>query len=376
MKELLIINFCKNYGRKRGSDASAGYFRDRINFIIHHYRKIYNNFLKNNLYFNHNQFKSFNCEVLDQSDLKLLIERFKVQKRILKKNNINFYACLFEESYHPFDSLTHKKILFSFNMIQNPMQYGNYNFYQKQNDIKFGKGVGNKEYIQALYPAAILNKEFFPKYFLPSPIDFFNIHKKFLNLIENYRKFQKNNDVKIPIKIGIYDREDICPNQSKQYDNFIKNLPILFENFEIEFFKFGNNKPLDKFNFNDFLKDMDIVLYTEPDHFDPYPNTILQAISNGCLIYNLGDINSLKNDANGIYELETLFPERFLNCYSSWEDVEKKLFFKNKNSSKEITRIKGIIKHRINSLLGLTDYYIFNKIIKELDSYIELNELK
>lgn len=114
---------------------------------------------------------------------------------------------------------------------------------------------------------------------------------------------------------------------------------------------------------------IDIMLYAEPDKFDPFPNTILHAISMGCYIYHIdrydnpsGQFDALStNVTNGIFELYNLFKDSFIG--------DLKEVFMKKQTSKNINKEIGDIYTNVNGLLCLTDLHIFYKLKSALKNY-------
>ena len=239
-----------------------------------------------------------------------------------------------------------KNELFKFCMVQTPAHRLKIEIFRKQNDIFFGKGLKEYEddYIQSKYPAIYNRKKFFPKYYF----------KPYINTTDSKIKDSNN------IVLGYYNREDICPLQTKIYRDFIEETKNRYPeiNFKIIEFGFGN----DQIDINLLLREADIFLYTIPDHIDVYPNTVLQALYDQCYILFINE-SEFPDWSQGIYEIEDIFEKWFL--YKD-DGIEK--YLKKINCTKENNFLNLVsLSEKLSGLKLQTKNAIYKKIKKELN---------
>ena len=360
----------KDYGRSRGSGESAKYFKKRIIQILRNPKVVYKNYLKVALSEFPNIFGMKRLDAMEFLDsyqlLELEVKKLVDYKKRLRKKNINLQVNLLT----PDKINISLKSLFSFCMIQTPSHYGRYQLIRRKNDIVFGKGADGEEntYLQCWHSANVLNKQFFPKYYIPDNIlDKKRLREKKIELLKRSNIYKIEN--KLTLNIGYYNRSDDCPIQTQKYNKFINDLKNKYKDISINIIQFGNGNDLKGTDLIDTLNKIDIMLYTEPDKFDPFPNTILHAISMGCYIYHIdrydnpsGQFDALStNVANGIFELYNLFKDSFIG--------DLKEVFMKKQTSKNINKEIGDIYTNVNGLLCLTDLHIFYKIKSALKNY-------
>ena len=391
-KSVVINCIYKDYKRNRGSIDSAKSFVSYIKEILcSHYPLVkYYNKLDIKYSFKHT-FSGLNPEAIYYSGYTLseLAKRFKNNKNLLKKSKINIEVLLKEVS----QINTKEEILFNFCMAQTPSQRGLYSIIQKENDIIFGKGEGSHEYLQTFYSSFILDAKFFPKYFLKFDNEILKyrdknnrfllkriLKKRFSNALFNFEKASKLGE-KIPLVIGWYDRNDTSPLQTKKYQEFISRLSSFedFEKFQVEIIKFGSSED----NFYK-LSMVDIMLYAEPDHFDPFPNMIFQLIYYGAFILDIDNnySNQTRIDYNlpkGINELFELFPDRFISgqIFKDYYNYIKKIS-KIKNGLEKTSVINKEIEKIFlptEMLVEYTKIRIFLKLEEEVNNYVIKNNL-
>jgi hypothetical protein len=368
---ILNINcIYKDYGRSRGSEESAKYFKERIKKILMDPKFVYKNYLKMNITTFPEIFDIKKLELIKLLDsyqiLELEVKKLVRYKKRLREKKIKLQVNLLT----PDEINISLKSLFSFCMIQTPSHYGRYQLIKRKNDIVFGKGIDEEEntYLQCWHSANVLDKPFFPKYYIP------------INMLDKKRLREKKEEQKkrsklykdgfvSSLNIGYYNRSDTCPNQTQKYNKCIEDLRIKYPGIYLNIIQFGTGNDLKDDNLINTLNKIDIMLYTDPDKLDPYPNTILHSIAMGCYIYHIdrydnpsGQFDALStNVANGIFELYNLFKDSFI------EDLLE--IFEKKQTSKNITKEIGNVYNNVNGLLSLTDLHIFYKLKSALKNY-------
>lgn len=221
------------------------------------------------------------------------------------------------------------KILFSFNFIQDIEARGMYPLIARKHDICFSKGnVKGKykyefanEYAQTRPYSLNKGMKYFPK--------FFNFTKKRENK-EVEQSFNRLISKSKDITIGIYYRKDTCPVQAKIYDE------IRFHNqHKVKFKIYGSEHDE---NLEDKKLDVDVFLYVHPNHRDPFPNMIFDALCNSIpiLVINNTNVNKEFTNGSGIEMLSHLFPTMFMfNDYHNLRSIPLSLlkyrFWKKNN---------------------------------------------
>lgn len=207
-------------------------------------------------------------------------------------------------------------ILFSFNFVQDIKSRGMYPLIARQDDICFSKGNdenlnSKNEYAQSFKYSKAHKMKYFPKYLLRAKKDKYKILESWDRIIDykvNISKAKSAEKV-TRLKIGVYFRTDTCPLQAKRYNDFIETHSE--EKYGIEFIKIGDGHV--DMNIFDFLNSIDIILYTEPSHSDPWPNTIFEAVSSNIpVIYLMPDTKVIKPENSGFMEITERFPSSIL----------------------------------------------------------------
>lgn len=374
----------KDYGRKRGCVDSAKHYEYLINKILFNSASTTINEHCNTRTeggawrFDHlRDFQLLNQNIAQYIDMNEYLRQVKNLKKWVKilgdKYDLRVEADAVEIDDIKYRRIMKSKVLFQMCMIQNSNQRGIFELYRKPGDIAFCKGMdidSEDDYVQALLPAYTTNFRLFPKYmsadFIINP-NTLKLEYMYRN-INNYEKVIKQYpNHKIPVNITFYNRTDTCPNQTEKYLKYIEMLQTnpKYSKYNFTVTEIGYENDIQHFNLINVLDTTDIFLYTEPDHRDTYPNTILQAISRMALILHIKDDTKVANATNGIWEIESLFRSRFIN---SMEDLEK--HYKDRlfgiNPKKHITAIKRIIKHKLKSLDLLVHMYLVDKLENEL----------
>lgn len=205
------------------------------------------------------------------------------------------------------NKLFRDKILFSFNFVQDIEARGMYPLIARKHDICFSKGnVKGKypyefvnEYAQTRVYSTNKNMKYFPKYFKFS-------QKRSTD--EIMASFDKLVGKKSDITMGIYYRKDTCPIQAKIYDEVLLKM-----NGKIKFKLYGLDNDTDLQNEK---LDVDVFLYVHPNHKDPFPNIIFDALCNSIPILRILN-DKIDNDivgGSGIEMLAGLFPSMFMHC--------------------------------------------------------------
>lgn len=199
------------------------------------------------------------------------------------------------------------KILFSFNFIQDVSARGLYPLIARNHDICFskenikGKHLGDfvNEYAQTKVWATNKNMKYFPKFFK------FSQPKMAEEKLNSFNRLIKNSPDMV---IGIYYRKDTCPIQTKIYDDIILKL-----NGKIKFKLYGLDNDIDLQNEK---LEVDAFIYTHPNHKDPFPNIIFDALSNSIPVLKI--INEKVDNefglGSGIDMLSKMFPTMFMYC--------------------------------------------------------------
>ena len=206
------------------------------------------------------------------------------------------------------NKLFRDKILFSFNFVQDIEARGMYPLIARKHDICF-----SKENVKGKYPYEFVNEyaqtrmystnkgmKYFPKYFR------FTKEKSTKEILDSFHRLINFK----PIVIGIYYRKDTCPIQAKVYDEILLKLK---DASQIKFKLYGLDNDIDLQNEK---LDVDAFLYVHPNHKDPFPNIIFDALCNSIPIIR---IVNYKNDSNivggsGIEMLAGLFPQMYMPC--------------------------------------------------------------
>ena len=205
------------------------------------------------------------------------------------------------------NKLFRDKILFSFNFVQDIETRGMYPLIARKYDICFSKGnVKGKypyefmnEYAQTRPYSLNKNMKYFPKFFK------FTQNRSNEEILASFDKLIKKSP---NITVGIYYRKDTCPYQTKIYDDILLRL-----NGKIKFKLYGLDNDIDLQNGK---LDVDAFLYTHPNHKDPFPNIIFDAICNSIPIVRIID-EKIDNDfieGSGIKMLSGIFPNMFMHC--------------------------------------------------------------
>ena len=224
-------------------------------------------------------------------------------------------------------------ILFSICFIQNPEQRGFYDFIKTKKDVVFCKRVLDKEidYIQNVYTIEKLGEDpsrHFPKFY-----------GKFL-----YKEYRPGNrvekigeEIKIDINYCWYDRSDTSPIQSMVYNTI--GLMLKLKGYSVESFGFKNDIPIE-----DVIKRNDVILYTAPDHLDPFPNTIFQAVINNLAVIELPNENTGVTDP-GFQMIKDYFPHKVysLEEWSKYITTDFKEFAE-KNHNRNISNLERYSK--------------------------------
>lgn len=392
MKKIYIPIVVADYGRNRGSDVSGKHFEYLIQNILYKPRDVLKNFYgpKSNPstkgFFHMTHIKEYNAlnpniKYFGYSELEALTKSLISKLKILDLNNIEIDTRVVHEDW--FKSNKDQNILFNFCMIQNPDHFGNYLLKMKDNDIVFFRGnnlsnlnayrMNDNLYVQSMVSAKMSGSKFFPKYMVENiPLKF--IGNKIENMYQRFKPSTKNN-IHRTIRLGYYDRSDTDPIQTKIYKDYInelKNNP-LYKDFEFKVTSFGSNDDIDRDKMNYILcNEIDIMLYTEPQIVDVYPNTIFQAIQNGCLILHIPNSSNAFGLANGIEEMKIFFKNKFV--YSLDEVFKYFGMVKFRSPGKEITALKKVLDQKVSTLDLLVHKYIMEKINFELDKFISSNQ--
>ena len=252
----------KDYGRMRGQIASVIAFE-----------KFFNDFHERESYL------SFQCMRVEVDEIKELYK----------------------------NKLFRDKILFSFNFVQDIEARGMYPLIARKHDICFSKeNVKGKypyefinEYAQTKVYSVNKNMKYFPKYFS------FTKRKSDEEILASFDKLIKKSP---DIVIGIYYRKDTCPIQTKIYDEILLKL-----NGKIKFKLYGLGNDIDLQNEK---LEVDAFLYAHPNHNDPFPNIIFDALCNSIPILRI--LNDKLDDnfvgGSGIGMLSKMFPTMFMHC--------------------------------------------------------------
>ena len=252
----------KDYGRMRGQIASVIAFE-----------KFFEEFHKNESYL------SFQCMRVEVDEIKELYK----------------------------NKLFRDKILFSFNFVQDIEARGMYPLIARKHDICFSKeNIKGKypydftnEYAQTKVYASNKNMKYFPKFFRYSQ------RKNDDQILASFDKLIKKSP---DITVGIYYRKDTCPIQTKVYDEVLLQL-----NGKIKFKLYGLDNDIDLQNE---ILDVDTFLYVHPNHKDPFPNIIFDALRSSIPILRILN-DKIDNDilgGSGIAMLEGMFPTMFMHC--------------------------------------------------------------
>lgn len=358
----------KKYNRLRGSEVSAKEFLNIINYITD--KKKLEELIKTitSLDF----LKSYkNLKFILGNDL-LLIQRKDFLKEIkLFKNNLEKYkltGLLIENSEFKNVDIKDTKILFSINTVQDYRQRKfDLRFTNPKKDIIFSKGfkednIGNC--VPTILSSIIfLEKKFFPKYikmFWPSYYN--SAYYKLPDIIE---RFKRKKIDKINLNVGVYNRKEECPLQYIKTIEFIKKIEKdpKFNKYNFIIKEFGYSNNLEKNDLENFLQNIDLFFYKEPEHQDNLPNTIFEAVKN-CFIIHIDELENqpTKFKENGINELKLFFPESFIN-------LEKLLEFEI-IPYRKLKRDFYLIQNKNTSLIeyleSLTAFYIIKKINTEI----------
>lgn len=428
-----------NHGRARGCKNSAESFLHVINYVLSSNKtEILNRHLRNS-----NTLQ----RLIRERDLELFtdiypglrnskykdiidITRYTSKVSQLKKFQKELYKLDFSVRPEAYDvqSSNYNKllfkskedILFQINMIQTPNQRGSYAAIGRDDkDIVFCKGLdsdNSMDVVQNLYTARYSGFGFFPKY-MPSTfnrnldslkfqIKYEQIDRaiklsekacKFLDRLDPdlspsekiAKVFEPNGSVsKIPLRIAYYNRMDTCPVQQRKYKDYITKIKKdekLNGIFQISFESFGFGNNLNSYELCNLLNTTDILLYAAPtSHRDPYPNTVLDAISRGCLVLRVDKSYLIPDgppdDICGIDEIQMMFPNMFLDPDKGISNILEwyhcdTLF--GHNYKKQATQVKKSIQQKLNSLELLVYMFIVDKLHKEIGAYLDtLNELK
>ena len=262
-------------------------------------------------------------------------------------------------------------ILFNICFIQNPEQRGFYDFIKTKKDIVFGKKVVDKntDYIQNIEALKWLGEDFsryFPKYYG--------------DVFVRYRS-GKRTHIKCEPDINYcwYNRSDTSPVQTSFYNMFIdelvNNYPYKLENLLVGGIETNNNF-VQSFGYNndipvgDLFDKCDIILYTAPDHFDPFPNTIFHALINNLAVIEIVNPNTGKTDP-GFQMLKEYFPHKVYST-THWmqyvkNDFEDFSIYNTNQNIGNIRRFKNVVRNTIFKNTEMEDYALhrFYCFVKE-----------
>lgn len=419
--DLIIPTIYKDYGRARGCKESAEWFMYLINEILtSNATEIINKHLRKSgvaRFHREHDIRSFfkfemkNSQKLLEDYISMVKQLKNVQKRLLYNYDVNVRAYSYEVSEFRYTNFAHtnkENILFQMNMIQNPSHRGYSEVTRKPNDIVFCKGLASdnqNDVVQNILAQRLTKFNLFPKYMSGkfnrglNQIKFQNMYEKIARALRKSKKLSTSEVFnesarfetimtypptdeldRIKLRISFYNREDSCPVQTDKYRKYIRRLeedPQLNKVFELVINEFGYNNNLDLYELCNELNTTDILLYARPTHRDIYPNTVLDAISRGCLILDIDKTEDISfgppDPVSGIEEIKEMFPYMFLDPKYGPEGIilwyMGNLF--NKNYMKRSTMIKQSIQSTMVSLELVTYIFMVNKLLEELEKYEE-----
>lgn len=387
--ELLVPIFYTNYGRARGNSDSAGYFAHIIQqLIIGNPTKILKKHLggdskKYLVMENLNKFRKLNPSIPLINEYEVKLQRFYKNLKELGKlggSGVSLRVIDFDlndifQRHKYMKRLEDKRIytLPSFCMIQNPSHRGAYDMIKKEDDIVFCKALESDskdlDYISTMMGSISSGFKFFPKYIdYGLPGGHHNLKLQGLyERINRYKKLYYNENYKMPLRIAYYDRSDVCPNQVTRYKDYIEKLEVLYPDIEFKVTSFGHGNDLESHELALLLNETDIVLYAEPDHIDPYPNTILNAISKLCMVICIGGGDEDKR--NGIEEIQEIFGSLvFYSLAEIFDSLTTSLFMKN--YKKSCSQIRLVTLYKLAALDLLNYIYIVDRLDKLIGDFL------
>lgn len=342
-RKYIITLIYKEYGRSRGCRDSAEAFAEYLEEIVNK-------------------------------------ESLKIETQLINVNNLRDFV--FNKSFK-------ESILFNICFIQDPEQRGLYEVIKTRNDIVFCKDIIDKktDYIQdfrTIIWKGVQPHRYFPKYYG-------TIYKRDRNSSKRvYYTFTDNRQLNIDINYCWYNRKDISPTQTAFYNKFIteliNNYPVPLDNL-LKDTDVTSNNFVQAFGYNndsllvDIFNKCDVILYTAPDHLDPFPNTIFQALVNNLAVIEIPNPNTGKTDP-GFQALKEYFPHKVYSV-DKWMEYTKTKFWHfgiyNENGNiSSIARFEELTNGSINKFLLPEEYAVkvFKSKLEETKSKIEKHVLK
>ena len=234
------------------------------------------------------------------------------------------------------------RIIFNICFVQNPDQRLFYDLIKTPKDIVFCKEILDikTDYIQDLKTVMwkdIPRHRYFPKYY--SPV---------FNRNRGKRVYQDPNGKWIAnINYCWYNRVDTSPYQTSVYEAYCNLLKI--NDYKVEAFGFKNDVSI-----GEIFKRNDVILYTAPDHLDPFPNTIFQALVNNLAVIEIVNPNTGKTDP-GFQTLKETFSHKVYS-EAEWNEYMENGFwdFGMYNNNENISNHRRFNEFTIGSL----NYYL------------------
>ena len=386
VEELLLPIYYTNYGRARGNSDSAGYFAHIIQqLLIGNPTKILKKHLggdskKYLVMENLNKFRKLNSGIPLINEYEVKLQRFYKNLKELGKLDIPLRVIDFDlndivQRHKYMKRIKAKKayVLPAFCMIQNPSHRGIYDTLRTKDDIVFCKGLASDsietDYMHNMIGSNISKYKFFPKYLdYGLPGGQHNLKLQSLSeKVYRYKKGYYNENYKLPLTIAYYNRSDTCPNQTKRYKDYIEKIIKIYPNIDFKVTSFGHGNDLEPHELALLLNETDIVLYSEPDHIDSYPNTILNAISKLCMIVCIDGGGEDKR--NGIEEIRKIFGSLvFDSLVEVFDSLSESLFMKN--YKKSCSQIRLVTLYKLAALDLLNYIYIVDKLNVWLEIFL------
>ena len=386
VEELLLPIFYTNYGRARGNSDSAGYFAHIVQqLLIGNPTKILKKHLggdskKYLVMENLNKFRKLNSDIPVINEYEVKLQRFYKNLKELGKLDISLRVADFDlndifQRHKGMKRFKDKRnyILPSFCMIQNPSHRGAYDTVKKEDDIVFCKALEsdsiNSDYISTMMGSTFSGFKFFPKYIdYGLPGGHHNLKLQGLyERVARYKKLHYNENYRMPLRIAFYNRSDVCPNQAKRYKDYIEKIGELYPDISFKVTSFGHGNDLESHELALLLNETDIVLYSEPDHIDPYPNTILNAISKLCMVICID--GGREDKRNGIEEIREIFGSLVFDSLTEvFDSLSTSLFMKN--YKKSCSQIRLVTLYKLAALDLLNYIYIVDRLDKLIGDFL------